>query len=392
MTHKTQRLSVIGLVLALAFTGVYLLMTLIAPASQNMTVAAAHPLSEINACGTITGTTTWMSDTLYVANSCDIVVPTGVTLTIQAGTAVKFGGAASALIVQGNLVAQGSEANPVAITSLHDNAHGDPATGSSGTPAAGDWYGIHFDAGSVGNIEHAFIGYAGSGGWNATLGLWNSAQVRVVNASLNMQYTTVDSGLRCGIYLEGSGIIPTLQHVQVSNNAGSTSWPYSNAVYQSTINMQPTYSDLTFSGNDVNAVIIDWDSWNPMTQSVTLSGTVFSFACGFTSCPLSIPADLTLTVAPGTQLSFPNDRYSLVAEAGATLLAEGTPTQPITFTSILTAPLLGGWQGIVINTGATARLAHCDVSYGGAGTFGGLDLSATDVQVRDCHIHHHQYD
>ncbi len=187
MKHKTQRLSVISLVLALAFTGVYLLMTLIAPASQNMTVAAAHPQAVVNACGTISSAETWTSDNLYVANDCDVIVDTGVTLTIQAGTAVKFGGAASALIVQGSLVAQGTEADPVAITSLHDNAHGDPAPGSSGTPAAGDWYGIHFAEGSAGNIEHAFIGYAGSGVFNwpvyyLTGSGYGLAQVRVMNA------------------------------------------------------------------------------------------------------------------------------------------------------------------------------------------------------------------
>lgn len=392
MKHKMQRFSVIGLALTLAFTALYLLLTFTVTSAKNLPVAAAHPQAVINACGTIPGTTTWTSDNLYVADNCDVIVPAGMTLTIQAGTAVKFGGAASALIVNGGLAVEGTEPNPVAITSLHDDSHGDAAPGSSGTPAAGDWYGIHFADGSAGNIERAFIGYAGSGGWNAALGLWNSAQVRVVNASLTMRYATVDSGLRTGIYFEGAGITPTLQHVQVSNNAGNTSWPYSNAVYQDSINMQPAYSDLTFSGNDVNAVVVLWDASSPMAQSATLGGTVFSFNCGYTSCPLTIPDGLTLTVAPGTQLSFPDDKYSLVVDAGATLLAEGMPTQPITFTSILTAPVAGGWRGIVVNAGATARLAHCDVSYGGAGSVGGLDLSATDVQVSDCHIQHHASD
>ena len=389
MKHKMQRLSVIGLALALAFAGLYLLLTPTVTSSQSPTVAA-HPLADINACGTITSTTTWTPDNLYVADNCDIVVSAGVTLTLQAGTAVKFGGVESALIVQGNLVVQGTEANPVAITSLHDNAHGATAPGSSGAPAAGDWYGIHFAEGSAGNIEYAFIGYAGSGGWNATLGLWNKAQILVLEADLTMQSTTVDSGLLVGIYFQGAGLAPTLQHVQVSNNAGAASFPYSNAVYQGTVNMQPTYSDLIFSGNDVDAVVIS--SNEPLTQSVTLGGTVFSFSCGYTDCPVTIPTGLTLTVAPGTQLSFPAYSYRLVVDTGATLLAEGTPTQPITFTSILTTPQPGDWQGIVVNTGATARLAHCDVSYGGANSYGGLDLSATDVEVRDCHIHHHQYD
>ncbi len=207
-----------------------------------------------------------------------------------------------------------------------------------------------------------------------------------------MRHTTVESGLRVGIYLEGTGITPVIEDVHVADNNDPAWNKPGYAIYQSTINMQPAYSELTFSGNDVDAVVIDWDYSSPMTQSATLGGTSFSFVCGYTTCPLTIPSGRTLTVAPGTQLSFPDNSYRLVANAGATLLAEGTPTQPITFTSILTTPVPGGWQGIVINTGGTARLAHCDVSYGGANNYGGLDLSATDVQVRDCHIHHHASD
>ncbi len=398
MKHKMQRLSVIGLALALAFTGLYLLLTPIVTASRSPTVAA-HPLATVNACGTITSTTTWTPDNLYVADNCDVVVSAGVTLTLQAGTAVKFGGAASALIVQGSLAVEGTQANPVAITSLHDDAHGAPAPGSSGAPAAGDWYGIHFAEGSAGNIEHAFIGYAGSGAFNSTVysmisNGYSYAQVRVMNASLTMRHTTVDSGLRKGVYLEGTGITPVIEDVHVADNNDPAWNKPGYAIYQSTVNMQPTYSDLTFSGNDVNAVTIyrDW-----MTQSVTLGGTVFSFECSLTDCPLTIPAGLTLTVAPGTQLLFPavsagSYPYRLVVETGATLLAEGTPTQPITFTSILTTPQPGDWQGIVVNTGGTARLAHCDVSYGGANGYGGLDLHSSDVEVSDCHLHHHLYD
>ena len=384
MKHEMQRLSVIGLALALALIGLYLLLTPVVTASQSPTVAA-HPLVDINACGTITSTTTWTPNNLYVADNCDIIVSAGVTLTLQAGTAVKFGGAASALIVQGSLVAQGTEGDLVAITSLHDNAHGDTAPGSTGAPAAGDWYGIHFAEGSAGNIEHAFIGYAGSGGWNGTVGSWNKAQVRVMNASLTMQHTTVDSGLRVGIYLEGTGITPVIEDVHVADNNDPAWNKPGYAIYQFTINMQPTYSDLTFSNNDVDAVVIYW-AHEPMQQDVTLGGTVFSSRGSY----VIIPSGRTLTVAPGTQLSFLG--YSLIAEAGATLLAEGTPTQPVTFTSILTAPLAGDWQGIVINPGGTARLAHCDVSYGGADSHGGLDLHSSDVEVSDCHIHHHQYD
>ena len=393
MRNRIPRLFVIGLPLALLLVGLGFLLTLTPAAAspeKGDGLAIESPMAVVNTCGAITTTTTWTPDNLYVADGCDVTIDPGVTLTLQGGTVAKFGGVGSALIVHGDLVVQGSQAAPVAITSLHDDDHGDPAAGSSGTPAAGDWYGLHFAAGSAGIFEHAFIGYAGSGAWNGVAG-WNEAQIRVVGADLSMQHSTVDSGLTIGIYFEGANLAPTLQDVQIGNNSGATTWPYSSAVLQDTVNMQPTYSDLTFSGNDTDAVVIWWNR-EVMQQDVTLGATVFSFICGYTDCPLVVPSGRTLTLAPGAKVAFPHYSYRLIMTAGSTLLAEGTPTQPITFTSILTTPQPGNWQGIVLNNGATARLANCDVSYGGANSYGGLQIESTDVQVSDCHIHHHATD
>jgi hypothetical protein len=74
----------------------------------------------------ISESTTWTNDNIYVLNQ-KVVVPSGVVLTIQAGTIIKgtegTGSLASALIVAqgGKLNAVGTATEPIIFTSINDN-------------------------------------------------------------------------------------------------------------------------------------------------------------------------------------------------------------------------------------------------------------------------------
>ncbi len=76
--------------------------------------------------GKITNNTTWTSDKIYILKG-KVIVPDGITLTIQPGTIIKGelgdGLNASALLVArgGKLIAQGTENNPIIFTSVLDN-------------------------------------------------------------------------------------------------------------------------------------------------------------------------------------------------------------------------------------------------------------------------------
>ena len=101
----------------------------------------------------------------YLVES-QLTVPAGVTLTIEPGAVIKFSlsppGCSSdraGLQVQGGLVAEGTTAAPIIFTSWNDSSVGG-ATGS-GTPAAGDWDRILFEAGSTGTLRHVVIKYGG---------------------------------------------------------------------------------------------------------------------------------------------------------------------------------------------------------------------------------------
>jgi hypothetical protein len=71
-------------------------------------------IAEKNICGRIEENTVWAADTVRV--SCNIIVNSGITLTIQPGTRIEFAGN-SGLIVNGSIIATGNENNRITFTS-----------------------------------------------------------------------------------------------------------------------------------------------------------------------------------------------------------------------------------------------------------------------------------
>ncbi len=392
-----------------AALSVWLLFT-ISPGAARAALSALpspdQPHAVIPACDPITTNTTWTTGNIYVVQDCDLTIAAGATLTVQPGVIVKFGGTAPgygsalgsvAVLVDGALNAVGTVAQPVVFTSLADDAHGGDTNGNGpSSGAAGDWYGIVFRSGSSGQLTQFFVGYAGSGVFNATLG-YGRAQVDVRQAAVQLRNGEITAGKKAGVYLEGAGLTPTIQDVRVADNRAADGRGY--AVYQATVNMQPTYSGLLFSSNDRNEVTIG--NWGEeLTQDATLGGAAFGFDCGYTLCLLTVPAGRTLTVAPGAQLAF-KPAFGIAVASGGALLAEGTVSQPITFTSAATAgaatrgaaaPLAGEWIGLWAQSGSTLRLAHCDISHADDTNFGkgGLEINTGDAQVQNCRIHHNR--
>ncbi|MCS6803477.1 MAG: right-handed parallel beta-helix repeat-containing protein, partial [Dehalococcoidia bacterium] len=214
---------------------------------------------------------------------------------------------------------------------------------------------ITFNNSTTGRLRHCVIQYAGSSTGGApkhfSLGVGAPTDVEV-------RHCTIEHGRGVGVLVQETATSPLLDNVTIRNVSDV-------AIYHQNSPL-PTlrYSNLTLTNNGTNAVEL------PDSATVNKPVTLDSAALGgafFLAGSIAINANQTLTITPGTTLRFKNDAY-LVAAPNGRLVAEGTPSQPITFTSALTTPAPGSWAFITFNANATGRLRHCVIQYAGSST------------------------
>ncbi|GIW05629.1 MAG: hypothetical protein KatS3mg060_0434 [Dehalococcoidia bacterium] len=109
--------------------------------------------------------------------------------------------------------------------------------------------------------------------------------------------------------------------------------------FQKMIKMTPRYRNLTFTGNGMNAVVIEGGN---LDSPVTLDGSQQAMNGPFVlSNSITIYNGGTLTITPGTTLRFGTTAWLLVGSASE-LIAEGTASQPINIHGRRVKP--GAWR------------------------------------------------
>lgn len=328
-----------------------------------------HPdsrrMEQVNVCANpvISTDTTWTAGNIYLAD-CIVTVNAGVTLTVEAGAIVRFGGSGRGLKVLGTLNVTGTEGNPAVFTSLND----DPTK---------NWYGIVLYQNSAANIDHAHIRYAGSGTCVQDFAdsLYNNcnnrSQLDVRMGNLVMNNSEIRDGSRDGITLQTPGLTPSIQNTSISNNSNSNAGDKIGfAITQTTINMQPAYANLSFDGNDFDQVGIVIAELN---QDVSLGGAPIRFYIGSN---LNIPSGRTLTVQPGTDLDFTLVNATFTVLAGGTLLIQGNQSQPVTIKDV----------GVEVSFGGMANMSYAYFD-GGNRIYYGLYDRADGVRIDHCKFH-----
>ena len=197
--------------------------------------------------GVLTGNETWTAGNVYMVTG-DVTVPNGATLTIQAGTIVKFQ-TDDSLFVSGKLVASGTLAELIYFTSYRDDSVGGD-TNNDGFSAAAveDWGRIVFNDNSddTSIIQHVTIRYSGNDGYSSN----DYGPIQLINAS-------------------------------------------------------PTLKNITFESNYINGVEIPGGNWQ--TDSWDNTDVVY-----YVRKDLTIPAGNTLTISPGVVVKFTPDTSLLV--------------------------------------------------------------------------------
>ena len=128
---------------------------------------------------------------------------------------------------------------------------------------------------------------------------------------------------------------------------------------------------------------------------VTTSWTKAKSPYIVTKRTVRVYSDAILTIEPGVQVLF--DAGSALIVEDATLMARGTPAEPITFTGNMTEPVRGFWRGIYLDYASNARLEHAHITYAGLGgpefgeahpQFSSLSVRAAGAVIDHCTISH----
>ncbi len=137
--------------------------------------------------GTMAQDATWSPEHGPVVVDGPVTIQSGATLTIEAGTIVKFANSSAGIIVNGILKINGTPQKRVILTSFKDDTAGGDTNGDSAasSPYQGDWKGIAFcNTTEMSSLEGIEIRYSSEG---ACVGYWYappSGIARVRNAVL----------------------------------------------------------------------------------------------------------------------------------------------------------------------------------------------------------------
>jgi parallel beta-helix repeat protein len=342
--------------------------------------------------GWITSDETWtLAGSPHIINSLT-TVRDGATLTIEPGVEVRFNESATnpRLIIgeigtgtTGKLIAQGTASQKIKFTS------------NAAAPQPGDWADIYFTQNTSNDsiIDYAILEYAGKSYGN----------IQIHSSNPTIRNCIIRKSLKAGIYMygsaseisgcrfeenEGCGIeivqsSPVLDANEFINNGSYPIYISGGSGY-----LEPViYGTNTFSGNNPDQIYFG-------VGSITSNHTLRYIGIPYFFPVLTVVRNgATLTIEPGVEVRFNKDATNprLVIGEGGTgttgkLIAQGTVSQKIKFTSNADTPQPGDWNSINFNSNASddSIIEHAIIEYGGVG--GIIDINSSNPTIRNCII------
>jgi hypothetical protein len=325
--------------------------------------------TEITHQGDITSAETWAGDGTIHHVIADITVRPGATLTLAPCAVVKVN-ALRVLTVTGapsqsaKLVSLGTANQPVLVTNA----------------VSGQKWGMWRGMGPESTFELAYTTFE-NGGNGAFHGA--SLNVRANGATqseavpvLKVDHFTVKDSVGTGVVLETAAAFTSDSTELTVTGGGGT---VNGGDYALELNpiAAGTLPTLHISGNAHDAIRIAAGSLF-ISRDLRLKNLGVPYFFSFDRVRVTDPTGAvtpTLTIDPGVELRF-DDYLEVgyvnpgVADQPGKLLALGTATQPIIFTSSKSTRSAGDWPGIWLYNAAGSRLENVRIEY--AGAFNGI--------------------
>jgi parallel beta-helix repeat protein len=313
--------------------------------------------------GSISADETWKADVIHIVFS--YVRINNAVLTIEPGAVVRF--------MEGAHLDVGTETGVTAATLIAKGTPDKPIlfTADADTPVAGYWRNITFGAGDSGNsiIENCIIEY---GGGNDVYG---DALIKIFGSAITVQNNTLRKSLGYAAYV-GSGSFKSFTNNIVSE------------CQEGSLLMDPeTVPSIGLNNTLVGHVMVE----NGYIKSATATWKKLNVPYHMLGGSLYVGSETgtTWTIEPGTTIKFPDRSDILIGgftTSKATLIANGTLTEPITFTSIKSEPTINDRWGALhfgIGTNALTSLKYCVLEKGG---LTGSTAEYSEIVIKDCSI------
>ena len=324
----------------------------------------------------------------------DLFINSGVNVTVDPTVVIKMW-QGSGIYVEGGFKADGGAVGEeIVFTSIKDDNYGNPGDtngdGNASSPKYNDWETINYketsdDAFSLLNRVIIVFGGAGSNGGVT----YNDAAAPVSNLTISDSFY----GIKCA----GSST-PNISSTAIQNC-------HSDPIAMS-LKSDPTFSDITFTANGSSGIKI---LEGTLSSDATLAQrSIAGFAnIAYIIDQLTISSNAVLTINPGVVLKFYTWYNGIEVNGG--LIAEGTSSEKIVFTSIkddsnggdtnndgnTSVPNKGDWRGIWYKSSTldtVNSLKYSDIRYGGSSGWiyyyeaGAIRIYSANLKMDECTI------
>jgi parallel beta-helix repeat protein len=314
----------------------------------------------------ITTPTTWTADKVWRINA-DLNVNSD--LIIEPGTVIEFAEDVSMYVGYSSfasITALGTEEDPILFTSAASNKE------------PGDWRGIYFyEANSSSTTKFTWCTFEYGGGeyeYNGMLELYETG--------ISMTNCTVRWSSNHGIALDTDSEFTLFSDNTIEDCARHCISCEANAI--GTIDAGNTFDAPAGFGIETGGYLNKTATWYKYDVPYFLKDEL---------AVESEAGNVEWTIQPGVTIKCGPGHYIWIGYSYfAKVIANGTPEEPIVFTSAASSPSKGDWDALVLGDyiSNSSLLNYCEVLYSGGDGYGAIYITGdnNNVTISNCKIAH----